>query len=311
MVSQVRLASLLTFFFVIFCLSHSAFAAKASRIELKDGTVYENVTFTVDTQYQVITVKMGDWKKNVGFLDIARIIDEEGDDVTAKVLGDYYKPVEEERKGEWLSEEDTTYKIYQKRPFDFGMRAGANYSFPIGDYYDGTESGVGYGIDVMITVTRNVAVRGTISRAGMRDDLKSMFPGIMIVEDNLCLNVWRYAVSGQYYKWPRWRTGGKLLYYGFAGLGVITHKFSGSATVQDPVTGELVVLYGTGDTENKFMLTYGGGIISMISDRVGIEMEATFDVVFVGTAEDRTIGYYGEGQTASIFGLKAGIVGLF
>ena len=305
MIFQGRWASLVALFFIVFCFSHKAFAAKASRIELKGGEVYENVTFTVDEHYQVITIKMGDWKRTVNFSDIAQIVDEDGQDVTAYHLGDYYKPPEKKREGEWLSKEDPRYKTLQKRPFDFGVRGGTNYSFPIGDYYNGVKSGIGYGFDVIFPVTKNVAIRGTISKSGMKNDLKSMFPGMTILKDDLSLNAWRYAVSGQYYKWPGWKTGAKLLYYGFVGIGVITHKFSGSATIQDPISDETVILYGTGDSEDKFMITYGGGLITMISKRVGMELGATFDLVFVrGTA------YY-ESTNAAVFDLKVGLVGLF
>jgi hypothetical protein len=292
-------------FFILFSFSSLAFGAKASRIELLDGKVYENVTFTVDSEYKIITIKVGDWKRAVDFSDIAQIVDEDGQNVTAYHLGDYYKPPEKKREGEWLSNEDPRYKTLQKRPFDFGIRGGTNYSFPIGDYYNGVKSGIGYGFDVFIPVTKNVAIRGTISKSGMKNDLKSMFGDMTILKDDLSLNAWRYAVSGQYYKWPGWKTGAKLLYYGFVGLGVITHKFSGSATIQDPISGETVILYGTGDSEDKFMITYGGGLITMISKRVGIELGATFDLIFV-----RGTPYY-ESTNAAVFDLKVGLVGLF
>ena len=102
-----------------------------------------------------------------------------------------------------------------------------------------------------------------------------------------------------------------MLYYGFAGLGVVSHKMSGSAMVQEPPSGDVRVLYGTGDTENKFMLTYGGGLITMISDRVGIEFGITLDVVFVGNSDDLDVVYYGKADYANIFDLKVGLVGLF
>lgn len=314
MLSEARVVCFAVLVMVAFCLAQPAFGEQASRIELADGTAYENVTFTVDKLYQVVTIQVGDWKQKVDFGDIARIVDEGGEDITAKVLGDQYKPVEKKREGEWLSKEDPKYKAHQKRPFDFGIRAGGNYSFPMGDYYEDINSGMGYGFDALITVTKNVAIRGSVSRAGLREDLKDIFPGAIIVEDDLNLSVWRYAVSGQYYQWPDWKTGGRMLYYGFAGLGVISHKMTGTATVLVPAapdTGNIWFLYGTGETENKFMLTYGGGLITMISNRVGIEFGVTLDVVFVGSSDDREVFYYGKADYANIFDLKVGLVGFF
>jgi opacity protein-like surface antigen len=311
MVTQVRVVCVAVFVLVAFCLAEPAFADKASRIELADGTAYENVTFTVDKLYQVVTIEVGDWKQKVDFADVARIVDEGGEDITARVLGDQYKPVEKKREGEWLSKEDPRYKAGQKRPFDFAIRGGGHYSFPMGDYYEGFKSGIGYGFDAVVTVTKNVAIRGSISRAGLKDDLKEMLPGIIILEDDLNLSVWRYAICGQYYQWPDWKTGGKFLYYGFAGLGAVTHKMSGNASVQEPPSGEIWEVRGTGDTESKFMLTYGGGLITMISDRVGVEFGLTLDVVFVGDSDDLDVVYYGKADYADIFDLKVGVIGLF
>lgn len=311
MVSQMRQASFLALFFIVFCLAQTAFAVKSSRIELKDGKVYENVTFTVDDQYKIITIKMGDWKREVNFPDIARIYDENGKDITADYLGEYYKPPEESQKRDQQSTQKSLSRKHRKRPFDFGFSAGTNYSFPIGDYYHGIKSGIGFGVDVIIPVTKEVAIRGTISKSGMRDDLKELFPGVIIIEDNLSLSAWRYLVSGQYYRWPKWKTGGKLLYYGYVGLGAISHKFSGTALVQDPYSGDKYIIYGTKDTQSKFVITVGGGLITMISKTVGIEAGASLDEVFAGETSGYAYpyGYYGEG--AIVFDLKVGLVAVF
>ncbi|MGB3094097.1 MAG: hypothetical protein WBC42_12875 [Candidatus Zixiibacteriota bacterium] len=313
MVLQARAVCLTVLLLVMFCLAQPVFADQASRIELADGTAYENVTFTVDKLYQVVTIQVGDWKHKVDFGDIARIVDEGGEDITAKVLGDQYKPVERKREGEWLSKEDPKYKVHQKRPFDFVIRAGGNYSFPMGDYYEDIKSGIGYGFDAVVTVTKNVAIRGSISRAGLREDLKEIFPGAIVVDDDLSFNVWRYAICGQYYQWPDWKTGGRILYYGSAGLGVISHKMTGSATVLAPApdTGDVWLLYGTGETENKFMLTYGAGLVTMISEKLGIEFGITFDMIIVGSSDGRLVTGYDESIYANIFDLKLGLVGLF
>jgi len=294
-------------FFILFSFSSLAFGAKASRIELLDGKVYENVTFTVDSEYKIITIKVGDWKQEVSFPDVARIYDEEGKDVTAEYLGDYYTTPQEKGKP---SLQEQTYRRYRKRPFNFGFSAGTNYSFPSGDYYDGITSGIGFGADVIIPVTKNVAIRGTISKSGMKDDLKGLVPGYIILEDDLSLNAWRYLVCGEYYHWPRWKTGGKVLYYFYTGLGAISHSFSGTATVQDPFSHDIIVIYGTKDTQTKFVTTYGGGVVPMISKTVGIDIGAELDVVFVG--QTYGYGYYNTaGQYAIVFDLKIGLVALF
>lgn len=297
-------------FFILFSFSSLAFGAKASRIELLDGKVYENVTFTVDSEYKIITIKVGDWKQEVSFPDIAGIYDEEGKDVTAKYLGEYYKPPQEKEKP---SPQERVYRRYRKRPFNFGFSAGANYSFPGGDYYDGITSGIGFGADFIVPVTKNVAIRGTLSKSGMKVDLKEWAPGYIILEDDLKINAWRYLVCAEYYHWPRWKTGGKVLYYFYTGFGAISHSFSGTATVEAPVSHDLMVIYSTKDTQTKFVTTYGGGVIPMITKTVGVDIGAELDVVFVGqTGQTYSYGYYyTASQYASVFDFKIGLVVFF
>ena len=103
MASRHRAVCVVFLVLVAFCLAKPACADKASRIELADGTAYENVTFSVDKLYQVVTIELGDWKQKVDFADVARIVDQNGADITAKVLGKNDKPVEKKREDEWLS----------------------------------------------------------------------------------------------------------------------------------------------------------------------------------------------------------------
>jgi hypothetical protein len=308
---QAGRALLLSFFFMVLYFSHPAFAAQASRIELMDGKVYENITFTVDNEYKIITIKVGDWKQEVSFPDIARIYDQEGKDVTAEYLGEYYRPPQEgQKKG--VAEEPRP-RRYRKRPFNFGFSAGTNYSFPGGDYYNGITSGLGFGADIIIPVTKNVALRGTISKSGMKVDLKAWAPGFIILEDDLKINAWRYLVCAEYYHWPRWKTGGKVLYYFYTGFGAISHSFSGTATVEAPISHDIMVIYSIPNTQTKFVTTYGGGVIPMISKTVGVDIGAELDVVFVGqTGQTYSYGYYyTASQYATVFDLKIGLVALF
>jgi hypothetical protein len=311
--SQLKQIFMLVILFVIFCFSNKAMAVKASRIELKDGKVYENVIFSVDHDYKVITIQEGNWKREVSFPDIAHIYDEDGNEVTEAYLGDYFVPSEKGLEKTKLSIERPLYRKYRKKPFDFGINLGTNYSFPLGDYYEGTKSGIGFDGNIIIPITKEVAIRLTVSKSGAKDDLTTLFPDVDIIQDNMNFNVWRFLVSGQFYSWPRWKTGGRILYYGYTGLGVITHSVSGSAIVREPFTGQEYVLYGTGENDTKFATTFGGGIIPMISERVGIDIGISADIVFVSRnyyyPYDYSYGSYG--QYAFIIDVKVGLVGLF
>jgi hypothetical protein len=293
-----------------FCLE-PAYAAQASRIELKNGQVYEDVIFSVDDMFKVITIEKGDWKINANLPDILQIIDENGQDVTADYLGDYYKPPQES-EGEWLSQKQKEQKGYAKRPFGFAIGAGGNFSIPTGNYYEGTKSGIGFGFDVVIPVTKNLAIKGIISKSGMQQDVASTFPAtIVVLEDDLSLNVWRYIAAAQYYKWPKWRTGGKIMYYASVGMGAITHEATGTMTFKNTVTDEIGIFYGTGEKENKFIISYGAGLVVMLSKQIGLDLGATWDVVFAGTENERELALYGESEYANIFDLKIALVGLF
>jgi hypothetical protein len=296
-------------FFVLFILGQTAFGEKASRIELMDGTVYENATYKVDKQYKVITIQVGDWKRHVSFPDIARILDKNGNDVTDEYIGEYYQPSGQAPKGEEALIESKTPKRYRKRPFDVGFSFSPNYSFPLGDFYKGFTSGVGFGGDIIIPITDNVALRGTISKSGMTDDLLSEMTGFILLDDKLKLSVWRYLFSVEYYNWPRWKSDGKTVYYLYSGLGAITHTLSGTLWIKDAATGEIYALTGNDESQTKFVTTYGAGIVQMFSQKVGIELGGSFDLVYVGTYTADYF-YYGNVQCALVFDLKVGIVAL-
>jgi len=313
MITQLKQMVLLVILLVIFCFSNKAIAVKASRIELKDGKVYENVTFSVDHDYKVITIKEGDWKREVSFPDIAHIYDEDGNEVTEAYLGDYFAPSEKERERTKSTIERPLYKKYRRKPFDIGLSLVANYSFPLGDYYEGSKSGIGFGGDIIIPLSKEGAIRITISKSGAKDDLLTLFSGLTIIQDNIDFNVWRYFISGQFYSWPNWKTGGKIQYYGYAGMGIINHSVSGSAIVYDPISDLTYTIFGTGENDTRFATTFGGGIIPMISERVGIDIGITADIVFLGGSYYYPYGYYYQpyGQTALILDLKAGFVFVF
>jgi hypothetical protein len=307
---RLRIILGVVFLLTFFCLQ-PAYAAKASRIELKSGEVYEDVTFSIDDVFKVITIEKGDWKINANLPDVLQIIDENSQDVTADYLGDYYEPPQESEE-EWLSREKAEQKGYSKKPFDFAIGAGGNFSIPTGDYYKGTKSGIGFGFDVVIPVTRNLAIKGIVSKSGMRQDLASTFPpGIMVLDDDLSVNVWRYIAAAQYYKWPKWRTSGKTMYYASVGMGAITHEATGTMTFKNTVTDEIGIIYGTGEKENKFIISYGAGLVVMLSKQIGLDLGATWDVVFAGTENERELALYGDAEYANIFDLKIALVGLF
>jgi hypothetical protein len=308
---------------IILASSHPAWAAKASRVVLRDSTVYENVTFRVDNEYKVLELRRDDWKRTVSFTEVAAIVDESGVDVTEDYLEESFSPLSQpgadavpapSGTGEMAVTPLTSGQsppVKRRFPWEVGFVVRPNYSVPIGDFYDGITSGVGFDADVIIPVSKQLALRGTVSRSGIREELdKYLDPGYDLIADDLSMNTWRYLFSVQYYDWPRWRRGGKTMYYVYSGLGAINHRFTGHMLVHDQAGDLDVVLYPTAGSLTRFMTTLGCGVTYKISPVLGIDLGGSLDVVYLGSdAESGSLfySYYGDVQTALIFDFKAGI----
>ncbi len=281
----------------VFCMAQTGNATEASRIELHDGTVYENAVFTVDNTYRTVDIKSGDWTRTVSMTEIAQILAPDGTDITADYIENYVAP---ESATEIVGDEapgnagGNSTRARRKTPFSAGIRVGANYSFPIGTWFDGFKSAVGFDVDVFFPVSSELAIRGSLSKAGLGMDDMNLFADGQYYSMEVSADVWRYLVSVQWYKWPQWRGDGKTMYSFWTGLGVTDHKLSaGGASVG----------------ESKFTLTTGGSIMTLVAEKTGIEFGAGFDVLYIGSVD----GAYGSSgfQRAGIFDLKIGLVQLF
>lgn len=65
----------------------SVLADSASRVELVDCTIYDNVTYSVDRDNRHLAIDDGEWMHHISFNDILRIIGADGSDQTESVLG--------------------------------------------------------------------------------------------------------------------------------------------------------------------------------------------------------------------------------
>jgi len=259
-------------------------AGDASRIELKNGTIFQNVIYKVDNEYKVITIQHGDDKRNVSFSDVAVILDPSGKDITVDVLDVDYTPPGTGKRPIEAIDQTAPPPGKRKYPYSFAIHAQPNFSVPIGDYYEGFTSGIGYGADISIPVSREIAIRGTVSRSGMRPG-NGLPPGASF-------SAWRYVISVQYYKWPRWRTDGKTMYYVYSGIGGISHTMS---------------VGGESSNISKLTTVLGIGLMQQVSKSIGIEAGGEFDAVFIG-ASNYQYGYYGNVEYAWIMDFKLGLV---
>jgi len=183
---------------------------------------------------------------------------------------------------------------------------------PLGDYYEGITNGIGFGGDLSFAVSRSLAVRLSVSKSGMKDDIGALVPNSTILEDNLSLSAWRYFLSLQYYGGLKKDEKRKTMYYLYSGLGAINHSFSGNLIVRDLSDNQIYLITPATGSESKFTMTSGLGLLAFVSNSFGFEFGATADVVFVGRSNDNYYYQpYGNVSTALVFDLKAGIVTMF
>ncbi|MCH8026601.1 MAG: hypothetical protein IID63_00600 [candidate division Zixibacteria bacterium] len=309
---------LLLFVVAVFFTANQAWAATASLVELFDGTTYENVEFRVDKSYKVISFKIDGKKKNISFTDISRILDNNGEDVTARYLGKYMKTSQAmqsqsdmtvQKKEDWLGETDPIREKYNKPLWSVAFPISANFSIPAGSYYQGFKAGLGFSGEILISINRNLSLRGTVSKSGMQDDLEEIAPGFRIIDDNLKFNVWKYFISLQYSNGPNWSANKKMGLYGFGGIGAVSHKLTGAARIQDPATDSMFIIIGSGEGDSKLALTSGFGFVGLLSPSFGVEFGSTIDIIIVGTRQG-TAAYdpYGNVQTALVMDFHIGLI---
>lgn len=305
-----------TFAFISVIFLASSLAVMANPIEnctvvTKSGERFENVSCTVNSIYKTVTIIYEETKRNFSFTQIEAIFDEMGNNITPDLLEGHYTPTNET----WKSERDEYIKTARQRLWKYGFRVGSNYSFLIGDYYEGFTSGVGFEGDFLIAVTHNIAIRATVSKSGMgwNDDygMVSLDPDITILDQDYSVSGMRYLVGAQYYKRTDRKTPGKTIFYLNMGLGAIDHRLKAKLRLRDNTTAQIrdeEFHY----SQTKFLTSFGGGIIFLMSNSIGLDMAASLDVVYVGTTDDADYSYYGSDvQTALIFDIKLALVFLF
>ena len=328
--------------------SSSVFALpKASKIELADGSVYHDVLYIVDNAYRIVTISTVEKDWDVSFTEIVAIIDEDGEDVTVEALGGDYRPARKAASQDLMptpaapveqpaaetpevrqSIETSQVSISEPTeaaqksmlksngrtsPFDVGVQVNVGFGFPYGTWFEGFNPGIGFGADVFIRLTHDLALRGTVSKAGIKLDELSRLDYWQVLSDDRSVSVMRYYLSLQYYKWKNWRRGGKTMWYAYCGMGMVSHKFSGTMIVHDPYEGSDYLVYMDSKAINKFSSVTGGGLTHLLTERTAIQCGLTWDLLFIGKVEndDGYSGLYGDVQTASILELQVGIVQYF
>ena len=291
----------------------------ASRIELKDGTRLSDASFTTDNFSEVIEIKSDGDSRAVSFNDIVQIVKNDGVDAARSAPGKYYSPSGEVSeptthnigKDKIVLPNDWSGKTPPKRPEPWRLRlsAHANLSQPVGDFYDGVKGGFGYGADLSVRVSHSIAIRGTLSRAGLRsfDLTGGPFGKMEIVQDNSSFSAWRYSIAAEYHTWPGYGGDGHKLYFAYVGIGWIRHSVSGSLLLYNPTDSSFYIAEA-GDPVSKFMVLWGGGMMLAISSQFGINFGSELYMIYRDSPENTHYSDYNEFGTVYNFDLKLGIV---
>ena len=312
-------AGVVATFLLLLVAASPAFGAIGTII-LNSGEQFDKVEYSVIQLYKVVKFKVEGKERAASFADIRTILDHEGNDITTQVLrGDYRKeettpaptPSPEVTtnttgaKESWLESEHPVYTKSKTRPFGLALLTEGNFTAPAGDYYDGIGSGLGFGISVVIPVSRNLALRWTVSKAGSKLEdsfVKTILPyGYTLVSDDSKFSAWRYFLSVQYqqsYKPDRFDKG---YWYLYSGLGATTNGISGHAIARDDLTSDLYTFTIVPD-QNRFTTTFGIGGVSMLSRSIGLSYAGDLDVIYVGSNGNGGIQY------GYNFDLKCGLI---
>lgn len=207
-----------------------------------------------------------------------------------------------EEKPPWVSKYSEAYREIHQPLWRWGIKAGANYSTPTGNYYDGFTSGPGYDFEVWAALTHNAALRAGVSRSGAKLDndlyLISLDPGVSILSQDLGARVMRYYVAAQAYRHLDRASGRLSMWYLYAGLGAVNTRLSVKARFSDGTSID------TSTGETKFLMNYGAGVVIAATRHLGVDLGGHVDQVFVESNNNAT-------SFAWILDLKAGLVALF
>lgn len=281
-------------------------AKETGTITTSDGIVYENVTFKIDQMYKVVSFKLEGRKRNISFTRIKSIVDADGNDITTEMLGNVYHSQRET----WEREDSKIIRQARKGFYDFNIQVGPLASASSGSYYEGFKSGIGFGGHLRVPLTYRLAFKLHVSKSGLDADNRSLYlysldPNFSIVSQKFSVNAMRYTIDFEYYRQPQSKRGGRTMYYIHTGLGAVNHKLKLDLRVRDNTNGQLLD-FTEQDSETKFIQTFGGGLVLMISDNIGIDLGVNIDFVYAGLANDNN-AFTNDLVYAYIFDIRLGL----
>lgn len=283
----------------------SSATKEVGTIVLKSGETFENVDYKVNKRYYVITIIDGDFEKKVLFSDILSIHTEDGVDISASILGVRETPIGETaigvapKTGEtWQSEDSEIHVKAREKKWNIALSFKVGYNAPAGDFYEGITGGVGFGGDVRIAITNQLALIGTVSSAGLGFDnnqlLFSIDPSVTILSQDLSISAIRILAGFEYYQPFDKRKARGGMWYFHSMFGAIKHELSADLSVRDNISGQVISL-SSSDSFTRFTSSFGGGVVPMLSSKIGLDLSGDIDLVWVNVSN-------GNSTTAAVKG---------
>ena len=307
-------------------LGTTARAQERVTVLLKDGQKYEQVTYQVHRGFNTLELRSGERNVQVSFADIEAITDASGNNIAPRILGTRYRPSNHAapRAGETSAAalagpdsaaearatptqvEPSAFRL--PRPWKMALTLDGGFDSPFGDYYDGTRSGLGFGGTLHAAVTDEFALRGDVTLLGVRVSdgfrLVSLDPSVEIVSQSYDIDGLRILVGGEYYQSIQRAGGWSGFWYAHGSLGVIRHRITGQLTVRNPGTGQVAELSPV-DTQSKFTMTSGFGVVYRVAPRLGVNFSGDLDGVWTKVYYPN--GSTGVGMKGLVLGVHAGI----
>lgn len=302
--------------FLVFGGSVSSFATEeVGTIVLKSGEIFENVHYKVNKNYYVITIIVGDSEKKVLFSDVLSVHTEEGVDISENILGIKANPIRETAIGAapktvetWQSADSEDHKKAREKKWNIALSFKASYDAPTGEFYEGISGSVGFGGDVRIAISNQLALIGTVSSAGLGLDNSQPFfsvdPSVTILSQDLSLNATRILVGFEYYQPLNKRNDRGGMWYFHSLVGAIKHNSSSDLSVRDNISGQVINL-GSSDSFTRFTQSFGGGVVPMLSPNIGLDLSGDIDLVWVSDSNGNSTSAAVKGY---IFNFHAGLM---
>jgi hypothetical protein len=226
-------------------------AQETGTVITKSGDKYENVVIKIHRTLGIISVERDTLKNIINFDEIVKILDSDGNDITAEIKKWHSSGV----KRLWQSEGDWLLLQRRKQLWNAGIRLATNLGIPLGNHPEGIRSGIGYEGTAHFTILNGIALRISISKAGLKGGQSGIF------STGYQYSATRYRAGIQYHKRPSAMLPGKIIPYLYIEFGIVSSE---------------IMSYG----ETKFAPDQGGGIIILISEIVGLDIGAEYNFAF-------------------------------